>query len=152
MQLPLIPLIHRGTPRRVVSAQAHGDDAYAVHVDIAACGKVIERGAARDLEIVAHAHAAKANRFALTGPIDKKHREAAAYELRRAAQILDFLLRVEPAESHDARFPCIARVFAVNEIGRKRATAERKLDDFDSRAIGQHRKLAEALERDPIRF
>ena len=91
--------------------------------------------------------AAETDRLALPRAIDQQAGEAAPRQIGNAAQILDFFLRIEPAEAHHRRIAFVRGVFSVHEVRRKRAARKRQLNAFNARTVAVFRKIGEAFQR-----
>src|SRR5258708_17697674 len=141
--------LERRAAWRVIAAEADGDDADALWVDVAAPLQIIDAGAAGLLVVVAQRHAAEADRLAGAGAVHHQHPNAALHQVGHAAQKLDLLGDIEAVEEHDTGRARGLRVLGRHEIARKFLTLERHIDDFDFRARQRH-ELMEAFDRSAI--
>src|SRR5262245_12692234 len=139
----------RGAARRVVAAEADGDDADPFGVHVRAPLQEIDAGAAGLLVVVAQHQPAEADRLAGARPVHRQHRNAALDQLRHAGEVLDLLGDVEAVEEHDARRARRLRVLRMHEIARQAPAFERHLDDLDL-DVGELDKTVEAIDRNAI--
>src|SRR5262249_52801710 len=87
--------LERGAAWRVIAAQADGDDADFLRIDVGSLLQEVDAGAARLLVIVTQYLAAEADRLAGARPIHDQHRDATLDQVRHTGHVLDLLGDVE---------------------------------------------------------
>ena len=132
--------LHRSAARRVIAAEADGDDADLLrHRRRRAspgnrcrrCRPSRSRGAGTSPR--------KRIASPVPGPSMTRHRDAALDQVRHAAHVLDLLGDVEAVEEHDAGRARRCRVLRMHEIAGQAAAFERHLDDLDL-DVGERRR------------
>jgi hypothetical protein len=95
--------LERGAARRVVAAEADGDDADLFAVNIIALLQEVDASAAGFFIIMAQDKSAETDRLAGAGAVHDQNRDAALDQVGHAGEVLDFLGDVETIEEHNAR-------------------------------------------------
>ena len=139
-------MVERGAARRVIAAEADGDDADLLGVDVGSLLQEIDAGAAGLLVVVAQHQPAEPDRLAGARPIHDQDRDAALDQVGHAGDVLDFLGDVEAVEEDDARRALGFRILGMDEIARQALALERHLDDLDL-DVGVGDELVEAVDR-----